>query len=165
MKNMEGVMENYLEEVFEKSLENYDFDGHGKKNKKLQCIDENVEAVIDFFLKKYHNIIKQAVYESPYCSSELQALSDSDRKLAWKGIIIGNFLSALKVKSFVQEKLREMFLDQDITLREFYLKSDKKIRINFTAVSMDTQTIQILNYITRPNMPLWAAIVATCSLP
>ena len=30
---------------------------------------------------------------------------------------------------------------------------------------MDTQTIQILNYMTRPNMPLWAALVATCSLP
>ena len=58
-----------------------------------------------------------------------------------------------------------MSLDENITLSSFYKLSNKKIRLNFTAVNTQTDTIEIINYQTKPHMPVWAALVATASLP
>ena len=53
----------------------------------------------------------------------------------------------------------------NIALKEFYEISPRKIQLNFLAIESVTQTLTIINHITRPNMPVWAAIFATCSLP
>ena len=37
--------------------------------------------------------------------------------------------------------------------------------MSFSAVESKTNSIIFLNYKTRPAMPVWAAILATCSLP
>ena len=100
----------YLEDIFEKSLDYFDAEGKDKE-KKIEGLEEHAVIVIKFFFNKYHNILRQAIYSSPYIASAIEALSVEDRKVAWKGIIIGKFLSGLKIKSYVQEKLREMLLD------------------------------------------------------
>ena len=53
----------------------------------------------------------------------------------------------------------------NITLKEFYEASPTEIQLNFLVVESATNAISIINYITRPNMPVWAAVFATCSLP
>lgn len=50
-------------------------------------------------------------------------------------------------------------------MKEFYEFSPNKIQLNFMAVESITNTITVINYLTRPNMPVWAAILATSSLP
>ena len=160
LQQIEAEMSENIEKVFMKSLEEFQYGEKPTAEKKepLQPPQtDNQEVVLDFLMQKYHNIIKQFIYSTPYYSSELKNLSQSDRDLAWKGILIGNFLSGLKVKSYVQDKLHEMHLNEDISLKEFYEKTTKKLRISFTAVDMETQTITMLNHITRPNMPVFGA--------
>ena len=58
-----------------------------------------------------------------------------------------------------------MNLSRNISLREFYDATEKKIQLNFVVVESPANFVRIINYKTRPQMPVWAAITATCSVP
>ena len=68
-----------------------------------------------------------------------------------------------KLRNILKEKLKNHL--RNMTLKEFYKRSQNQIRINFSCINMETQTLQTISYLTRPHMPVWAALVATCSLP
>ncbi len=54
-------------------------------------------------------------------------------------------------------------MDPNINLKGFYLKSKKKILLNFTSVDTTSDRIKFINKNTAPNMPVWAAILASSS--
>lgn len=56
-------------------------------------------------------------------------------------------------------------LSPSITLSDFYNVSKRKILLNFTAINVSQARLVFLNKNLMPNMPLWAAVVATSSLP
>ena len=56
-----------------------------------------------------------------------------------------------------------MNLDANTTLKQFYENSSKRIQLNFSVV--EDGHIAVYNYKTRPNMPIWAAILAASSIP
>lgn len=79
-------------------------------------------------------------------------------------ILTGSILHALEVKRFVNKKLIQIDLSPDTTLQQLYDLTPAKILLNFAVMESQKKTISFLNRITRPNMPVWAAIVASCSL-
>ena len=74
-------------------------------------------------------------------------------------------LSSLSIKSLIRRILARLNYDANITMREFYDISKKKIQLNFMAIESKTASVTVINHITRPNMPVWAALLATSSLP
>ena len=88
-----------------------------------------------------------------------------ERKEIWKGLIICEAMNIFQLKSYVCETLIKLGLKPHTTLKEFYDLSDKKITLNFTAIESSAKAIRIYNHHTRPYMPLWAAIIATSSIP
>lgn len=54
----------------------------------------------------------------------------------WKGLIIGGFYEADKLKLKIQNILEEINFPKNMTLREFYEASPRKIKLNFMAVDM-----------------------------
>ena len=76
-----------------------------------------------------------------------------------------DLFNSLKVKSYIYDKLSELGLKKQITLKEFYDISSKKIQLNFLVVETPANIVSIVNHKTRPEMPLWAAVVASCSIP
>jgi hypothetical protein len=58
-----------------------------------------------------------------------------------------------------------MKLNSNISLSEFYEFSPRKITLNFSLVNKNEERLEIVNRFTRPNMPLWAAIIASTSMP
>lgn len=82
-----------------------------------------------------------------------------------KGILTNNLLSTFKLKDYIIKKLMEDRLNPSITLSEFYNLSKRKILLNFTVINMNEQRLTFFNKNTMPNMPVWAAILATSSIP
>ena len=119
-----------------------------------------------FFLKKYADMIKYILYSSPDVIERLYLhFTSEQRKSAWKGLILRQALISINIKLYVCDKLVELGLKNNTTLEEFYQLSEKKIQINFSAVETATDCISIINHVTRPSMPVWAAILATSSVP
>jgi hypothetical protein len=58
-----------------------------------------------------------------------------------------------------------MKLNSNTNLSEFYEFSPRKITLNFSLVNKNEERLEIINRFTRPNMPLWAAIIASTSMP
>lgn len=58
-----------------------------------------------------------------------------------------------------------MGLSKGATLEEFSKLRGKEITLNFLAVDKGLGRVEILNHHTSPNMPVWAAIIATTSTP
>jgi hypothetical protein len=56
-----------------------------------------------------------------------------------------------------------MGLKPNTTLRQFYENTSKKIQLNFSAI--ENSYVAIFNHLTRPNMPIWAAVLASSSIP
>lgn len=82
-----------------------------------------------------------------------------------KAVLVNRLLTTFKLKEYIMKKLKEARLDASITLSEYYLVSKRKIFLNFTAINMNRERLTFLNKNTTPNMPLWAAIIASSSLP
>lgn len=82
-----------------------------------------------------------------------------------KGILTNSLLTSFKLKDYVIKKLIEERMNPNISLSEFYDVSKRKILLNFTVVNMNQQRLAFLNKNTMPNMPVWAAILATSSIP
>ena len=143
-------------------LENKDIDFESK-NKKINNsilnfmydLTDHVERIIHLLLLKTSNV-KEA-YEMH--SNKLQS------KEVFRGLVISEMLTASKVKAYVQKKLEQMNLGRNISLREFYDATEKKIQLNFVVVESPANFVRIINYKTRPQMPVWAAITASCSVP
>ena len=83
----------------------------------------------------------------------------------WKGIIVGSFYQADKLKEKVQNVLEELNFPKNMTMREYYEASPRKLELNFMAVDVRSERIFFLNNRTFPYMPIWAAIVITTSFP
>jgi hypothetical protein len=58
-----------------------------------------------------------------------------------------------------------MKLNSNTSLAEFYEFSPRKITLNFALINKKEQRLEIVNRFTKPNMPLWAAIIASASMP
>ena len=63
----------------------------------------------------------------------------------------------------MQRNLRDLYLDESTTLKDFYENSTKKILINFPVLDLHSSHLTIFNAVTRPHMPIWAAILACSS--
>lgn len=94
----------------------------------------------------------------------MNIINKNYQKEAWKALISAGILTAFEIKRYVCDVLKSLGLSPYASLSEFYEFSVKKIQLNFTAMETRKQKIQFYNYKTRPNMPVWAALLATCSL-
>lgn len=98
-------------------------------------------------------------------SSAFSQFAPEQREQVWKGVLVRRLLSAKKLELYVKQQLEDMKLNSNTSLAEFYDFSPRKITLNFTLVDKKEQRMEIVNRFTRPNMPLWAAIVASASMP
>ena len=114
----------------------------------------------------YGDIFKYMILQQiPISSTFNRTLTKEQIKDVFKGFLTGRLLTAFKVKSYVCQKLEEMGLKRTTTLKEYYELTSKHIHLNMTAVELPKNVVTIINHKTRPYMPVWAAIVASCSLP
>ena len=137
-----------------------DFDSENRKaNEKMlnfmNDLKDHFETIAHYILMKTPNA-KEAW--------EMHANKIHNREV-FRGLIICEMLTSSRVKTYVSKKLEEMNLDRNITLKEFYDSTDKHIQLNFVVVESPANIVRIINYKTRPQMPLWAAITASCSVP
>jgi predicted acylesterase/phospholipase RssA len=58
-----------------------------------------------------------------------------------------------------------MKLNPNTTLGEYYEFCQRKITINFSLINKNKERMEVINRFTKPNMPIWAAIVASTSMP
>ena len=80
-------------------------------------------------------------------------------------MVINSLINAFKYRVFIYNTLIESGLDQNISLHKFYEISQRKVLLNFNCVNTTQQRFSLVNKITKPNMPLWAALMACASLP
>ena len=117
-------------------------------------------------VSNYGEIFKYfAIHETLIARTFIRNLTKEENKIMWKGFLTGRLLTSLKVKSYICNKLEEMGLKRNTTLKEYYELTSKHIHINLAAVKLPDNVLVIINHKTRPYMPVWAAIVASCSLP
>jgi len=81
-----------------------------------------------------------------------------DNLLERKGLDDGEIL-----KTAVQQLLIRKNIDSEITFEELYKLTDKKFVC--VASNITKNELEILNYITVPNMPVWKGLLTTCALP
>ena len=79
--------------------------------------------------------------------------------------MINRLLTTFKLKKFITNKLKEQKLSPSITLSDYYDLAKRKIFLNFSVIDVNKERLAFLNKNSMPNMPLWAAIVASSSLP
>ena len=82
-----------------------------------------------------------------------------------KGAMIAKLLSAYRLKAFAFERLESYDLPHSVTLKEFYDGCANKIILNFSVINLTEQRLDFLNMLTTPKMPVWAAILASTTLP
>jgi len=58
-----------------------------------------------------------------------------------------------------------MRLNSNTTLAEYYDFCPRKITLNFALINKNKERVEMVNRFTRPNMPVWAAIIASTSMP
>lgn len=63
------------------------------------------------------------------------------------------------------DKLKDMHLSPSITLAKFYESAPRTLLLNFCVINITEQRLEFFNKFTMPYMPLWAAVVASASLP
>jgi len=80
-------------------------------------------------------------------------------------MVVDSLITAIEYKKYIFSILIEQNLDPNITLKNFHDTSPSKILINFNCINMTNQRFELINMKTRPNMPLWAALLASASLP
>lgn len=73
--------------------------------------------------------------------------------------------STYRLKHFIVSELKKANLSPSITLSEFYSTTKRKIFLNFAAININEHRLEFLNKVTTPSMPVWAAIIASSSLP
>ena len=118
-------------------------------------------------IDKFCDTIKYMMCSTPYMVETIKyAVSKKDRKEIWKGLLIGEVFKTCKIKDYVCNILeKDLNLRKDTTLLEFYESSRQKIFLNFSTIESSSKCVTFLNHKTRPEMPIWAAILASMSLP
>lgn len=131
---------------------------------KMKVYSQSLGEMCSFFFKKYSEIVKFIALNSPRLVDDvMKTLSPGDRKYAWQAAITPGLISNKDIKKFVIDVLEKLQLKANITLLDFYKNSSKKIQLNFSVV--EDSIIAIINHVTRPNMPLLDAILATSAIP
>lgn len=80
-------------------------------------------------------------------------------------MVLNSLLNASEYKMKIFEILEMAGLDTHISLQKFYDVCPKKIILNFNVANTSQQRFALINKFTKPNMPLWAALMASASLP
>lgn len=93
------------------------------------------------------------------------SLKGMDSSHVYKGIMVKQLLAVFRVKNYVQRKLKESRLKENITLLQFFNNAPIQLLLNFTTVNIGDARLELMNKNTMPNIPLWAAVVASTSLP
>ena len=79
--------------------------------------------------------------------------------------MINRLLTTFKLKSYIINRLKEQGLSPIISLAQYHSVSKRKVLLNFSVIDVNKQSLTFLNKNSTPNMPLWAAIIASSSLP
>ena len=74
-------------------------------------------------------------------------------------------MTIFKLKEYIIDHLKQERLSPSISLAEFYKVSKRKILLNFPTINVNQQRLAFINKSITSNMPVWAAILATSSLP
>jgi predicted acylesterase/phospholipase RssA len=88
-----------------------------------------------------------------------------NRATLFKGMVINSLICAFKYRLFIYDILDKAGFDRNITLKKLYDICERKILLNFNCVNTLEQRFALINKIVKPNMPLWAALMASASLP
>ena len=140
-------------------------------NQSEQLTRDKTEAltkeIVRLGLQKFKFALKNLIHLSPFISDELnREVLFKKHNYVWKGIFIGSVLKLDKIKKFVKKILTDQLsLNEDCTLEEFHKRPSNTYQLNFTTLDLSKGCIHFLNFNTAPNMPVWAAILASMSLP
>lgn len=85
--------------------------------------------------------------------------------MIFKCMVLKKFINTFEYKLYIFETLQRVKIEPHITLKNFYETSKFKILLNFNCIKTVEQRFSLINKHTRPNMPLWAALMAAASLP
>ena len=81
-----------------------------------------------------------------------------DNLLDNRGLDNGEILKIAIQQFFIKKKF-----DPEITFNELFQKTNKKVV--FIAANITKNTLELIDYTTYPNMPIWQGILITCALP
>lgn len=81
------------------------------------------------------------------------------REAIWKGMIMSNLIQVNKIKDRIQALLAEKNLPGDIKLKEYKEFCPVKIDLTIVAIDLTSNTLELINSNTYPEMPVWAAIM------
>lgn len=83
----------------------------------------------------------------------------------FKGIVLSCVIDSIQYKQYIYSLLKQNAIDPNVTLSNFYQIATKKILLNFNCVKMNDLTFTLVNRYTKPNMPLWVALMGAASYP
>lgn len=132
------------------------------QNKK---ISENTRKLINKLMLHFEGVIASIILNNQTVSDAFGCYSSQQRETVWKGVLIKRLLSSKQLEIYLKRQLQDMKLNANISLADFYEFSTLKVTLNFVLVNKQEQRLEIVNRFTRPNMPVWAAIIASTSLP
>ena len=88
----------------------------------------------------------------------LKTLAEGKLELIWKMLTGKTILCTETLKEYIRRH------SGDITFKEIYDKHGWCLNVTVTDFSMNKQS-RLLNYLTTPNVVVWSAVVASCSIP
>lgn len=111
----------------------------------LLCLNYSIDEIINFSINFNFKIV---INNNNYLKNLINNYSIGNSEI---------FINI--IKSFLIKKN----IDKNITLLDFYKKTNKKF--NCLTFNMSKKNEEIINYITYPNMKVWEAIYCSCALP
>lgn len=139
---------------------------YGKDYKtKNQMISENTQNLIKKMMNHFEGLLVNFILSRPVMSNTFDCSDPITAEKVWKGALVKRLLSSKKLELYIKKMLEDMKLNSNTTLAEYYDFCPRKITLNFALVNKNKERVQMVNRFTRPNMPLWAAIIASTSMP
>ena len=106
------------------------------------------------------------VLQNDIIQNYFEVVEEEFRDLYLKGIIIKKLITAKRLKIYILQKLKEMDIrPPNISLKDFYKMSKRKFYMNFTEINSKLQRMMFMNKWSKPNMPVWVAILGATTLP
>ncbi len=139
---------------------------YGKDYKaKNKMISENTQHLMRIMMVHFQGILVNLILNHSIINSTFDCSDPVTAEKVWKGTLIKKLLTSKKLELYIKSKLEEMKLNSSTTLSEYYEFCPRKVTLNFCLINKNKERVEMVNRFTRPNMPVWAAIIASTSMP
>jgi hypothetical protein len=138
--------------------ETHKYDTYSKRSVEL------FKVIVEQMISSFGGLINGVVCNY-IGSNSLVNVTKKNASFITKGILVNRLLTTFKLKAYIADHLKAERLSPSISLSEFYHVAKRSILLNFTVINVNQARLDFLNKNSMPNMPVWAAIVATSTLP